>query len=78
MIKNKNQTCYKSLYGNEMFKILSSEGFKWIDHENLDSNKNNSNSSKGCFLEVDLNCPKELCELHNRYSLAPDEIETKK
>ena len=32
-----------------------------------DSNKYNSNSSKGCFLEVDFERPKELHELHNDY-----------
>ena len=36
------------------------------------------NSSKGCVLEVDLQYPKELRELHNDYYLAPDKIETKK
>ena len=32
-----------------------------------DSNKYNSNRSKGCFLEVDFERPKELHELHNDY-----------
>ena len=36
------------------------------------------NSSKGCVLEVDLQYPKELRELHNDCYLAPDKIETKK
>ena len=49
----------------------------WIPK--TDSNKYNSNSSKGCFLEVDLKYPKELHELHNGYyPLAPDKIEIKK
>ena len=34
--------------------------------------------SKGCFLEVDLEYPKELSELHNNYPLASDKIEIKK
>ena len=29
------------------------------------------------FLEVDLECPKELHQLHNDYPLAPDKIEIK-
>ena len=33
---------------------------------------NKYNSSKGCVLEVDLEYPKELPELHNDYPLAPD------
>ena len=36
------------------------------------------NSSKGCFLEVVLEYPKELRELNNDYPLAPDKIETKR
>ena len=40
-------------------------------------NKYASNSSKGCFLKVDLEYPKELQELHNDYPLPPDKIETK-
>ena len=34
--------------------------------------------SKGFVLEVDPEYPKELCELHNDYPLAPDKIEIKK
>ena len=41
-------------------------------------NKYTSNSSKGCFLEVDLEYSKELRELHNHYPLAPDKIEIKR
>ena len=36
------------------------------------------NSSKRFVLEVDLECAKELRELHNDYSLAPEKIEIKK
>ena len=54
-----------------MFPI---SGFKWIDPKEFDLNKYNSNSSKGCALEVDLEHPKELRELHNDYSLAPEKI----
>ena len=38
-------------------------------------NKYTSNSLKGCVLEVDLEYPKELPELHNDYPLGPDKIE---
>ena len=41
-------------------------------------NKYNSNSSKGCVLEVDLEYPKELWNLHNDYPLAPNKIEIKR
>ena len=43
-----------------------------------DWNKYISNSSKGCVLEVDLEYPKELQELHNDYPLAPGKIEIKR
>ena len=38
-------------------------------------NKYTSNISKRCVLEVDLDYPKELDELNNDCSLAPDKIE---
>ena len=40
-------------------------------------NKYSSNSSKGHVLEVDLEYPKRLRELHNDYPLAPDKIDIK-
>ena len=43
----------------------------------FDLNKYTSNSSKGCVLEVNLEYPKGLRELHNDYPLAPDKIEIK-
>ena len=66
-----------NLYGYAMSKFLPTSGFKWIDPKDFDSNKYSSNSSKGCVLEIDLEYPKELCELHNDYPLAPDKIEIK-
>ena len=59
-------------------KFLPTSGFKWIDPKDIDSSKNSNNSSKGCVLEVDPEYPKQLCELHNDYHLAPDKIEIKK
>ena len=58
-------------------KVNSTSGFKWIDPKQFDLNKYTSNSSKGCVLEFDLEYSKELHELHNDYSLAPDQIEIK-
>ena len=51
---------------------------KWIDPKEFDLNKYTSNSSKGCVLEVDLEYPKELRELHNNFPLATDKIEIKR
>ena len=67
-----------NLYGYAMSKFLPTIGFKWIDPKDFDSNKYSSESSKGCILEVDFEYPKELRELHNDYTLAPDKIEIKK
>ena len=61
-----------------MSKFLPTSGFKWIDRKEFDLNKYISNSSKGCVVEVDLEYPKELRELHNDYSLALDKIEIKR
>ena len=60
-----------------MPKFHSTSGFKLIDPKEFDLNKYTSNSSKGCVLEVDLEYPKELRELHNDYPLALDKIEIK-
>ena len=58
-----------------MSKFLPTSGFKWIDPKEFDLNKYTNISSKRCLLEVDLEYPKELNELHNAYLLASDKIE---
>ena len=63
-----------NLYGYAMSNFLPTGGFKWIDPRVLfDLNKYTSNSSKGSVLKVDLECPKELRELHNDDPLPPDQ-----
>ena len=64
-----------NLYGYAMSKFLPTSGFKWIDPKEFHLNKNTSNSSKGCVLEIDLEYPKELHKLHNYFPLTPDKIE---
>ena len=66
-----------NLYDYAMLKILPTGGFKQIYLKEFDSNKYSSNSLKGSVLEVDLEYPKELHELHNYYPLAPDKLEIK-
>ena len=58
-----------------MFPI---NGFKCIDPKEFDLNKYSSNSSKECVLEVDLEYPKELRELHKDYPVAPYKVEIKR
>ena len=67
-----------NLYGYTMSTFLPTSGFKWIDPKEFNLNKYTCNSSKGCVLEVNLEYPKELHELHNGYPLAPDKIEIKR
>ena len=67
-----------NLYGYARPKFLPTSRFKWIDPKDFDLNEYNKNSSKGCVLEVDLEYPKKLRELHSDYPLAPDKIEIKR
>ena len=64
-----------NLYGWAMIQKLPTGDFRWIpspEYINLDSY--DENSSKGLILEVDLEYPKELHDLHNDYPLAPEKI----
>ena len=65
------------LYGYAMSKFLPTSGLKWIYAIEFDLKKHTSNVSKWCVLEVDFVYPKELQELHNDYSLAPDNLKEK-
>ena len=61
-----------------MSKFHTTSELRWTHPMEFDLNKHTSNGSKGCVLEVDLVYPKELWELQNDYSLAPDKIEIKR
>ena len=52
-----------------MAKQLPTSEFEWITDDELDDWKHLS-----CFLEVDLEYPKDLHDLHNYYALAPERI----
>ena len=67
-----------NFYDYVISTFLPTSGFKWIYPKEFDLKKFTSNSSKVCVLEVDLEYPKELRELHNDYPLAPDKIENKR
>ena len=58
-----------NLYGAAMSMKLPTHGFKWMNKYELNNWKNYS-----CILEVDLEYPKELHDLHNDYPLAPERI----
>ena len=64
-----------NLYGWAMIEYLPYGGFKWL--KNVDQFDVMSISEKGkigYFLEVDLEYPDELHELHNDYPLAPEKL----
>ena len=48
-------------------KKLPTSGFKWMTDDELDDWKHLS-----CIIEVDLEYPEDLHELHNDYPLAPE------
>ena len=56
-----------------MSKPLPTKGFKWMSEAELQDWKNHS-----CILEVDLEYPKELHDLHNEYPLAPERLTVNK
>ena len=58
-----------NLYGWAMCKPLPTRDFKWMDDGELMGWKKHA-----CILEVDLEYPKELHDLHNDYPLAPERL----
>ena len=52
-----------------MSKSLPTSGFDWMTDNELDDWKHLS-----CFLEVDLEYPKQLHDIHNDYPLAPERV----
>ena len=58
-----------NLYGWAMSKQLPPSGFEWMTDDELDDQKQLS-----CFLEVDLEYPEHLHDLHNDYPLAPERV----
>ena len=58
-----------NLYGAAMSMKLPTSGFKWMNKYEL-----NHCEKYPCILEVDLEYPKELHDLHNDYPLAPERI----
>ena len=66
-----------NLYGWAMSQYLPTGGFKWMTEKQINKinlAQYNENSEKGLILEVDLEYPKELHDLHNDYPLAAERV----
>ena len=58
-----------NLYGWAMSKRLPTSWFEWMTDDAIDDWKHLS-----CFLEVDLEYPEDLHDLHNDYHFAPERV----
>ena len=64
-----------NLYGWTMTEYLPYNEFEWLENiDEFDINSISQKSDRGYFLEVDLEYPDELHELHNDYPLAPRKL----
>ena len=66
-----------NLYGLSMVQEIPYKYLKWDDTITENNKINYKNGSTGYFLEVDLENPKELHDLHNDYPLAPEVMNVK-
>ena len=70
-----------NLYGYAMSQYLPTGGFKWRKEKQIDKIMNKTilpDNKKGCILEVDLEYPEELRELHNDYPLTAEKMKVTK
>ena len=70
-----------NLYGWAMSQYLPTGNFKWLSQKQIEKNnlgKYTENSKKGLILEVDLEYPQELHDLHNDYPLGPEKVKVAK
>ena len=68
-----------NLYGCGMSEKLPTHGFKWLtggEMEKIYENRHNLNKIP-CILEVDIEYPENLHDLHNDYSLCPEKVKCK-
>ena len=70
-----------NLYGWAMSQYLPTGNFKWMtDNEisKIDLGKYKADGKKGLILEVDLEYPQELHDIHNDYPVAPEKVKVSK
>ena len=66
-----------NLYGWAMSQYLPTGRFRWMTQKQIDKidlTKYKEDSDRGIILEVDLEYPEELHDLHNDYPLGPEKI----
>ena len=66
-----------NLYGWAMSQYLPTGNFKWMTDKEIsitNLGKYKADSKEGLILEVDLEYPKELHDLHNDYPIAPEKV----
>ena len=73
--------CYNNLHGYAVSQNLPTGGFRWMTQKQIDKinlAKYTEDSKKGLILEVDLEYPKKLHDLHNDYPPAPEKFKVTK
>ena len=66
-----------NLYGWAMSQYLPTGNFKWMTDKEIskiDIGKYKADDKKGLILEVDLEYPQELHDIHNDYPVAPEKV----
>ena len=66
-----------NLYGWEMSQYLQTGNFKWMSNKEInkiDLGKYKADGKKGLILEVDLEYPQELHDMHNDYPVCPEKV----
>ena len=70
-----------NLYGGAMSEKLPTHGFKWLTGGEMEKLFNNQVlqvwEKNPCILEVDLEYPENLHDLHNDYPFCPEQVECK-
>ena len=67
-----------NLYGWAMSQYLPTGNFKWMTDKKISKinlGKYKADGKKGLILEVDLEYPQELHDIHNDYPVAPEKVE---
>ena len=70
-----------NLYGWAMSQYLPTGNFKWMSDKEIkriDLGKYKADGKKGLILEVDLEYPQELHDMHNDYPVCPEKVKVSK